>query len=1009
MESTKRDAPSGFLCYARADDNDGHLTRLRAQLEYVVQGYGAADFRIFQDTKHLPWGKEWEQERNLALEHSVCLLPIITPRFFQSEQCRLEVERFLEREARLGRDDLILPIYYIDAPEWEDDRTRHSDPLVTMLRKRHRSDWRRTRLESFDSSAFRAPMDECGRKIYELIGSVMKNPGFARNGSDTVATSAMGTNRVLGKPFPELRGNFIASLTRKLLPLGNLHIICFSGARGVGKTHLCESLASILARDCDARTNTFNIVRNSQPFHARVADSLFPAIPVHAPAELATLLVEDSRRRVIHISNCQDLSGSDIHWLASLFTELESRRWGMVQFLLESRPQNDRSDWHKFIKQICNNLTGCREIPVNALRPNRIIQVIDSLFLTLHAQQITQALVGKAGGKTGVNPLFLVNIIQYMITQGAFQWKEHDDREYLIVEDFDFMAHLRELPDELRPLLRERIEQYEQGDDSRDTRLPYAERLALLAAVGPDFDRARVAQALGVTMATLHRMDLQLVNDDFLKYVGVDERVDFGQEIMRLAAEDYGREAMSFWSVAERLIEVLDQKIPREQILAGVLYRYLQHDEKAQTCFRITLQGAKEAGDYPLQRVALSALTQAAEPQISEPLETKQEWIEWLVDLGWNEMQSGSQAQALRYFERARHSAFELLDHGGYEEERLLRTEDAGIRQRKLTCLLTRQRIKECLDLLEVLVPEIEDPKQLFDTLNRFLLLCFTTGQAGAGFHAAQLGWVLAESLDMESRSVIMSDIGHLFLLESPADAINFWEGCLEAAQEVRQLTHAQTNLLIADILSGARNRDEEALSTLLKTIQTHTGTSVQLARVYMYAGAREAIRGNWEQARVHFELARSNATLSGQVSYEWEADNNLGVTYLALNEQKLARRSFALAASRAHSLLTECDPLRIASLFSSFEDQAKRLFDSPENFQNNEVSQLKTPRSTGSIWYLLHNLHQLERTLQPSLPKNFWRSVDQVSLEASSERIASDSNPILMRTRLGALTLALA
>ena len=53
------------------------------------------------------------------------LLVSITPSFFRSPACRGEVERFLAREHELGRQDLILPVYYVSTPELRESLRQH--------------------------------------------------------------------------------------------------------------------------------------------------------------------------------------------------------------------------------------------------------------------------------------------------------------------------------------------------------------------------------------------------------------------------------------------------------------------------------------------------------------------------------------------------------------------------------------------------------------------------------------------------------------------------------------------------------------------------------------------------------------------------------------------------------------------------------------------------------------------------------------------------------------------
>ena len=74
------------------------------------------EFTIFQD-RDIQWGQNWKRRIEKSLDEEVTfLIPIITPSFFKSKACRDELGRFLERERRLNRDDLILPVYYVDTP-----------------------------------------------------------------------------------------------------------------------------------------------------------------------------------------------------------------------------------------------------------------------------------------------------------------------------------------------------------------------------------------------------------------------------------------------------------------------------------------------------------------------------------------------------------------------------------------------------------------------------------------------------------------------------------------------------------------------------------------------------------------------------------------------------------------------------------------------------------------------------------------------------------------------------
>src|SRR5215467_10596772 len=114
------------MSYVRFNDqhDDGQLTQFRERLATEVRAQTGTEFAIFQDRNDIAWGQHWQQRIDQALDTQTLLLVIITPSFFRSSACRAEVEQFLERERRLGRHDLIFPVYYVSAREMDDPGLR---------------------------------------------------------------------------------------------------------------------------------------------------------------------------------------------------------------------------------------------------------------------------------------------------------------------------------------------------------------------------------------------------------------------------------------------------------------------------------------------------------------------------------------------------------------------------------------------------------------------------------------------------------------------------------------------------------------------------------------------------------------------------------------------------------------------------------------------------------------------------------------------------------------------
>src|ERR1700683_4804213 len=143
--------PAAFMSYVRFNDqhDDGQLTQFRDRLSAEVRAQTGYQVPIFQDRSDIAWGQAWQQRIEQALDNVTLLVVIITPSFFRSDACRAELERFLARELELGRQDLILPVYYVSTPELDDPVLRDADELARVVASRQLADWRELRFEPF--------------------------------------------------------------------------------------------------------------------------------------------------------------------------------------------------------------------------------------------------------------------------------------------------------------------------------------------------------------------------------------------------------------------------------------------------------------------------------------------------------------------------------------------------------------------------------------------------------------------------------------------------------------------------------------------------------------------------------------------------------------------------------------------------------------------------------------------------------------------------------------------
>ncbi len=159
---------AGFMSYVRLDDQheNGRLSEFRSRLSSEVQMQLGEEFSIFQDRNDIAWGQQWQARVDGAIDATTFLIPVITPAFFKSPACRSEVERFLEREKKLGRSDLILPVYYVNCAVFSES-LRASDEIAAIIAARQYADWRELRFEPFTTPIV-------GKTLATLAGQIVR-------------------------------------------------------------------------------------------------------------------------------------------------------------------------------------------------------------------------------------------------------------------------------------------------------------------------------------------------------------------------------------------------------------------------------------------------------------------------------------------------------------------------------------------------------------------------------------------------------------------------------------------------------------------------------------------------------------------------------------------------------------------------------------------------------------------------------------------------------------------
>ena len=166
--------PIAFMSYVRRQDahDDGRVTEFRARLSAEVHMQTGEEFPIFQDRNDIQWGQYWKERIDKSVDDVTFFIPIITPGFFSSPACCDELKRFLRHEKKLRRNDLILPVYYVDFPLLNDEAKRKGNRLAQAIAARQYADWRDLRFEPFTDPTVGKRLEQMAVQIRDALERV---------------------------------------------------------------------------------------------------------------------------------------------------------------------------------------------------------------------------------------------------------------------------------------------------------------------------------------------------------------------------------------------------------------------------------------------------------------------------------------------------------------------------------------------------------------------------------------------------------------------------------------------------------------------------------------------------------------------------------------------------------------------------------------------------------------------------------------------------------------------
>jgi hypothetical protein len=120
---------------------------------------------LFLDRDDISWGEDWRKKIDESLSSISFFIPILTPRYFMSFECRRELQFFARRAKALGIEELVLPLLYVDVASLHEDVP--TDDLVALVKLFQWEDWRELKFSDVDSSEYRRGVARLAERLVE--------------------------------------------------------------------------------------------------------------------------------------------------------------------------------------------------------------------------------------------------------------------------------------------------------------------------------------------------------------------------------------------------------------------------------------------------------------------------------------------------------------------------------------------------------------------------------------------------------------------------------------------------------------------------------------------------------------------------------------------------------------------------------------------------------------------------------------------------------------------------
>jgi len=158
----------GFWSYVHKDDKaeKGRISQLVHDIVDQYELITGDKIELFLDKDDIKWGDNWKDKIDRNLDSIAFFIPVITPRYLMSVECRREMQYFMSRAIDKGISELLLPLLYIKIQQITE--SKNEDELIKKIKDTQYEDWTDIRFFDIMSEGYRRAVNNLVKKLVEI-------------------------------------------------------------------------------------------------------------------------------------------------------------------------------------------------------------------------------------------------------------------------------------------------------------------------------------------------------------------------------------------------------------------------------------------------------------------------------------------------------------------------------------------------------------------------------------------------------------------------------------------------------------------------------------------------------------------------------------------------------------------------------------------------------------------------------------------------------------------------